>query len=103
MMSLRLPARSSILLSLRKSYFVFPAFLSILLAGEVSSVIRATCWRRSLAKEFAKKGPRGFHRRSKSGRKRPGAGSDGDHRSLHIANGRVECIDKSQFGTRLKL
>jgi len=104
MMSLRLPARSSILLSLRK-LFCFPR-VSFHPACRCSLV----CDQRDLfAQEFGegvcKKGPRDFHRRSKSGRKRPGAGSDsGDHRSLHIvADGKVECIDESQFGTRLKL
>src|ERR1700681_549011 len=49
----------------------------------------------------AKKGPRGFRRRSKSGRKRPGraatAGGWGSYRVAYFANQTVPRIDEAQF------
>jgi len=48
-----------------------------------------------------KKGPRGFRRRSKSGRKRPGraatAGGWGSYRVAYFANQTVPRIDEAQF------
>jgi hypothetical protein len=52
-----------------------------------------------------KKGPRGFRRRSKSGRKRPGKGSDsggwGSHRVSYFANPKAPRIDEAQFSARV--
>jgi hypothetical protein len=50
---------------------------------------------------FQEKGPRGFRRRSKSGRKRPGKGSDsggrGSYRVAYLANQKASRIDEAQF------
>jgi hypothetical protein len=95
----RKPSRNrTVILPVAGSQFNIAQFTKAILPKSSSAISRTY-----LQRKFAKKGPRGFHRRSKSGRKRPGAGSDGDHRFFHIANGRVECIDESQFGSRLKL
>jgi hypothetical protein len=51
-----------------------------------------------------KKGPRGFRRRSKSGRKRPGEGQRqrgwGSHRVSYFANPKAPRIDEAQFSAR---
>jgi hypothetical protein len=48
---------------------------------------------------YLKKGPRGFRRRSKSGRKRPGEGSDsgGAVAYLIFANQKAPRVDRAQF------
>jgi hypothetical protein len=71
---------------------------------ESSSVVSGTYLHRSLGEGVCKKRPAVFTGGPSQGGNAPGAGSDsGDHRSLHIADGKVECIDESQFGSRLKL
>jgi hypothetical protein len=54
---------------------------------------------------FQEKGPRGFRRRSKSGRKRPGEGQRqrgvGSHRVSYFANPRAPHIDETQFSAHV--
>jgi hypothetical protein len=54
---------------------------------------------------FQEKGPRGFRRRSKSGRKRPGEGQRqrgvGSHRVSYFANPRAPYIDEAQFSAHV--
>jgi hypothetical protein len=52
---------------------------------------------------FQEKGPRGFRRRSKSGRKRPGEGlrQGGSHRVSYFANPRAPHIDEAQFSAHV--
>jgi hypothetical protein len=62
-----------------------------------------TCFQQSV---FQEKGPRGFRRRSKSGRKRPGgraatAGSWGSHRVIYFANPKAPHIDEAQFSAHV--
>src|ERR1700686_5871638 len=77
-MPFRLSARCSILLNLRN-------LLSLFFWQSV----------------FQEKGPRGFRRRSKSGRKRPGEGQRqrgwGSYRVSYFANPKAPRIDESQF------
>src|ERR1700722_14811512 len=54
---------------------------------------------------FQEKGPRGFRRRSKSGRKRPGEGQRRrgvrGHRVSYFANRKIPRIDEAQFSTHV--
>lgn len=66
--------------------------------------ISETCFRFfSSNLHFKKKGPRGFRRRSKSGRKRPlgRAATAGGHRVSYFANPRGPRIDEAQFSAHV--